>query len=229
MWRAAGLVALFLMIDVPFFAANVAKITHGGWVPIALGLLVFALMTTWKTGRATLAEAIRGTTLPLDLFIADIQRTSPHRVAGTAVFMTQALDGVPPALLHHFKHNKVLHQQVLLLSVRTEDVPEVPRGGRVELTEIGCGFWQVIARYGFMQTPSVPEIMKRCREKDLRFDEANTSYYLGRETLLTTGPSRMARWRKALFVFMSRNARPATAFFGIPPGRVVELGTQIEF
>jgi KUP system potassium uptake protein len=185
-------------------------------------------MTTWKRGRAAMASTIRATTLPLDMFMSDLRSEKPYRVKGTAVFMTQSPVGTPPALLHHFKHNKVLHEQVVLLSVRTEDVPEVPPESRVNLHELGAGFWQVTAHYGFMQTPNVPEIMVASAREGLKTIEADTSFYLGRETLLTTGRTGMSRWAKALFVLMSRNSRPATAFFGIPPGRVVELGTQIE-
>ncbi len=226
--RAGALVALFLVFDLSFFASNVAKITHGGWFPIAVATGVFMFMTTWKRGRETMSELIRSTALPLDMFMADLRSEKPYRVKGTAVFMTQSPEGTPPALLHHFKHNKVLHEQVVLLSVRTDDVPEVAAEGRVMVRELGEGFWQVTAHYGFMQTPSVPEIMTACRRGGLKTIESDTSFYLGRETLLTSGKTRMSGWSKFLFVLMSRNSRPATAFFSIPPGRVVELGTQIE-
>jgi KUP system potassium uptake protein len=231
-WRgitAAALVGFFLCIDVPFFAANIHKIVEGGWFPLAVGVAMFTLMVTWRRGRALLAEAFIAQTLPLDVFMADLQATKPFRVPGTAIFMTSNPKGAPPVLLHHWKHNKVLHEQVVMLSISTEHVPEVERAERVqEIVELGQGFYQVRARYGFMQTPNVIELMELCAEKGLQTHTADTSYFLGRETLLITERKGMAKWRKMLFAFMSRNARPANAFFRIPPNRVVELGTQIE-
>jgi KUP system potassium uptake protein len=225
---AGSLVALFLVVDLAFFGANVLKIAHGGWIPLVIGAFIFTLMSTWKRGRLALGEAFRSNMLAMDTFLADIRASTPARVKGTAVFMTQNVEGVPPALLHHFKHNKVLHEQVVLLTVKSESVPEIGQKDRVQIQDLGEGFWWVIAHYGFMQTPNVPEIMRCAAANGLETSESDTSFFLGRETLLTTGRSRMARWRKGLFVFMSRNSRPATAFFGIPPNRVVELGTQIE-
>ncbi len=226
---AALLVGLFLAVDLPFFSANLAKLASGGWVPLAIGATVFTVMTTWRQGRRLLGEAFVAQTLPLDLFMADVEAVKPMRVPGTAVFMTSNPTGAPPVLLHHFKHNKLLHEQVILLSITTQSVPEVPRAERVqEVKDIGQGFYQVRASYGFMQTPNVLEVLDLCNEAGLATRRADTSFYLGRETLLVTDHKGMAKWRKMLFAFMSRNARPANAFFQIPPNRVVELGTQIE-
>jgi KUP system potassium uptake protein len=233
-WRwpplaAIALLALFLSIDLPFFSANVAKVFHGGWVPLVIGAAVFTVMTTWKRGRQMLGAAFVEQALPLDAFMADVAATKPTRVPGTAVFMTSNPKGAPPVLLHHFKHNKLLHEQVLLLSIATQHVPEVPRGERVkDIKDLGDGFYQVQATYGFLQTPNVLEVMDLCAEAGLNTRRADTSFYLGRETLIITDRPGMARWRKTLFAFMSRNARPANMFFQIPPNRVVELGTQIE-
>jgi KUP system potassium uptake protein len=226
---AAGLVGLFLAVDLSFFSANLHKIGSGGWVPLAIGAVVFTVMTTWRTGRKLLGQSFMAQTLPLDMFMESIEIQKPHRVQGTAVFMTSNPKGAPPVLLHHFKHNKTLHEQVLLLSISTQHVPEVRRKDRiVELVDIGHGFYQVSAAYGFMQTPNVIELMDLCAEKGLQTRKTDTSFFLGRETLLITNKKGMARWRKMLFTFMSRNARPANLFFRIPPNRVVELGTQIE-
>jgi KUP system potassium uptake protein len=224
---AGAVVGLFLVFDLAFFGANLAKFTHGGWLPIALAAGVYTLMTTWKGGRAALASQIMAQATPLELFMQSLAIEKPVRVAGTAVFMTQSPQA-PAALLHHFKHNKVLHAQVVLLSIRTETVPEVPTSDRVELSDLGQGFWKVMAHYGFMQSPNVPEVLRCAAQKGLKTVESDTSFYLGRETLLTTGRTGMSAWRKALFVVMSRNSRPATSFFGLPPNRVIELGTQIE-
>lgn len=226
---AGGLVALFLVFDLAFLGANVHKIADGGWFPLGVGVAMFALMTTWRRGRELLGRAFRDQALPLAVFMSDLAITKPHRVVGTAVFMTSNPDGVPPVLLHYFKHSKVLHEQVLLLSIGTQHVPEVARADRVQQVEdLGHGFYRVRAQYGFMQTPNVLELMDVCAEKGLETRETDTSYFLGRETLIITTKKGMARWRKMLFAVMSRNARPANAFFQIPPNRVVELGSQIE-
>jgi KUP system potassium uptake protein len=226
---AGGLVLLFLAVDLSFFSANLVKLAHGGWVPLAIGSVVFAVMTTWRRGRALLGQAFVAQTQPLDLFMGEFDVIKPQRVKGTAVFMTSNPKGVPPVLLHHFKHNKVLHEQVILLSIATEHVPDVPTSGRIlETNDLGHGFWQVSASYGFMQTPNVLEVLDLCAARGLVTSKADTSFFLGRETLILTHKRGLALWRKGLFAFLSRNARPANAFFQIPPNRVVELGTQIE-
>ena len=167
--------------------------------------------------------------LPIDEFIRSLERGKVHRVPGTAVFMTSESEGTPVVLLHHLKHNKVLHEQVLLLSILVREVPEVPASERLTLESLGRGIFRARAYYGFMETPNVEEIRDRCREAGLKAKRLDTTYYLGREQLIPVGSSGMARWRKALFAVMARNARSATQYFGIPPNRVVELGAQIEF
>jgi KUP system potassium uptake protein len=226
--KAGALVLLFLAVDLAFFGANAVKIHDGGWLPLAIGVGFFTLMTTWNKGRALLGRAFVSITLPLDMFLEDLARTKPHRVKGTAVFMTSNPDGAPPVLLHHFKHNKTLHEQVVLLSIGTREVPEVPPAQRIDkVVDLGHGFFSVRAVYGFMQTPNVQEVLLLCARAGLETNPGDTSFFLGRETLLI-GKGKMWRWRKILFAYLSRNARPANAFFQIPPNRVVELGTQIE-
>jgi KUP system potassium uptake protein len=227
-WRTRLLTGVFLLVDVAFFSANALKITQGGWFPIVVALGVFALMSTWKAGRWIVHQTLREGSLPLDLFIADIGRRDLARVPGTAVFLTSDASGAPPVLLHHLKHNKVLHQRVLLLSIHTRDIPAVPLVERLEIRELGEGFLAVIAHYGFMETPDIQALFELLKSRGIELKMVETSFYLGRETLLATGKAKLARWRKKLFILMSRNAQSATAYFGLPPNRVVELGAQIQ-
>jgi KUP system potassium uptake protein len=230
LWQSLAFLVFFLVVDFAFFTSNLLKVERGGWVPLAIGAGVFTLLSTWKKGRLLLAAILRRGSLPLPLFLDDVERRKPVRVPGTAIFMTSDPEGAPVVLLHHLKHNKVLHEQVILLSVQSARVPEVPADRRVKIEELGHGFWRVLATYGFMQTPDMLDILTNCSRAGLVTAKLKEiSYYLGRERLIPIGTSRMARWRKQLFVVMSRNAQSATAFFGIPPNRVVELGTQIEF
>ena len=231
-WTALQTGAFFVtyvVIDTSLLSANFIKIPSGGWFPIVVAALIYTLMTTWKKGRAVLRDLLRSASLPMDLFLEDVRRRKPPRVPGTAVFLTSDISGAPIVLLHHLKHNKVLHEQVILLSIVTVDVPEVPASERARVEQLGEGFWRIIAGYGFMQSPNVREVMECCEPQGIKVRPNDTSYYLGREQLIPSGTSPMARWRKKLFVVMSRNARAATEFFGLPPNRVVELGAQIEF
>ncbi|MDP2273760.1 MAG: potassium transporter Kup [Archangium sp.] len=227
-WKALPLLVLFLSVDIPFFLANTLKFFDGGWVPTVIGISMFALMTTWKRGRAELAGRFNVSLMPLSALLEDLEATKPHRVRGTAVFMSGNSDGTPPVLLHHLKHNQVLHRQVVLLSIVPRDVPTVPKEEQIEVIEQGNGFWRVVWNSGFMETPNVPKILLRAREHELVCEPSTTSYFLGRETLLTSGKSPMMLWRKLLFAFVSRNALSATSYFGLPPGRVVELGMQVD-
>jgi KUP system potassium uptake protein len=244
-WRARALTGMLLIVDVAFFSANVIKVEQGGWFPIVVGIGMYLLMTTWNRGRARLQAIVRENTLGMDLFLADVARRRPPRVPGTAVFLTSDISGAPPVLLHHLKHNKVLHEKVLLMSVVTEEIPAVDDGDRTECTELGEGFYKVIAHYGFMESPDIPAALAlldkpRADGRPVTIKAMETSFFLGRETLIATRnppPStpvpdaigRMTLWRKRLFILMTRNARSATAFFGLPPNRVVELGAQIQF
>jgi len=226
--KAGSLAALFLIIDLGFFSSNILKIAKGGWVPIVIALVIFTLMTTWYRGRRIVTKRLLRGSLPMDLLLDDVARNQPPRVPGTAVFMTSDTEGAPLVLLHHLKHNKVLHKHVILLSVIFANVPEIPDSERISATLLREGFARIKARYGFMQSADVPEILARCAESGIVAEPLQTTYYLGRERLLAKGDSPMAAWRKKLFIFMSRNSRSATEFFNIPSNRVVELGALIE-
>jgi len=227
-WRAAGLVGVFLVVDLAFFAANLAKILHGGWFPMLAAGGVFAVMSTWRFGASWRARELAKLHMPFDELLATLKLDPPGRVKGTAVFMTQDPDGTPPALLHQLKHNQVLHEQVVILTIQTADAPVVPTSERVEIRQIGRGFWRVVARYGFMETPRVPDVMRCAAAQGLETFGGRTSYFLGRETFVSTGRSELPGWRRALFLFLARNARSPTEFFAIPPNQVVEIGGQME-
>jgi KUP system potassium uptake protein len=220
---------LFLLADVPFFGANMMKIGEGGWFPLVAGGGVFIVMATWRRGREILAERLQERTESLEDFITEITRKPPPRVPGTAVFMAGGKSGTPPMLYHHLTHNQVLHEQVVLLTVVTEELPRVPAADRVEVTLLPHGLARVLVHYGYMQSPNVPVALRECEPFGLRVDVERTTFYLGRETLLPTREVKgMVLWREKLFALMSRNAQQATAFFNIPPERVVELGQQVK-
>jgi KUP system potassium uptake protein len=227
-WTAGVITAVFITIDLAFFGANLLKVLHGGWVPLVIATLVFSLLSTWKTGRMVLGRRLRERAYPFDLFLKDLNRTRPHRVPGTAIFMTGSGAGVPPTLIHNLRHNKVLHANIVLLTVATEDVPHVSKERAIEVEPLSAGFFRVTLRYGFMEEPSVPEAISDARARGLPIDKDDITYFLGRETLLPANHPGMAPWREKLFALMSRNAMRATAFFRIPPERVVELGMQVE-
>jgi KUP system potassium uptake protein len=235
-WQALLLAVAFLALDIPFLTANLLKVASGGWVPLAIGIAVYVMMTTWKRGREILRERLKEITMPIPTFLESISRSSIPRVPGTAVFMTSEPGGAPVVLLHHLKHNKVLHEQVILLSIQGAEVPDVPREERIATLErLDAGFIRVVARYGFMQWPDVKEILTILRNQGVKTKPLDTSYYLGREELIPAdkawkkGGLTMNIWRKRLFAVMAKNARSAAGFFQLPPNRVIELGTQIEF
>jgi KUP system potassium uptake protein len=227
-FASVALVVLLLAIELPLFAANLPKFPHGGWFPFVIGSLFFLVLTTWKRGRELLHRRLAAGSLPLESFIESLEKSPPHRVPGTAVVLNSAIGKTPGVLLHQFKHNKVLHEQIALMTLVTEGVPEVPRKNRVEIADLGEGFFQITAHYGFMQTPDVPEVLRLCGKKGLETTPSTVSYFLGRETVLPSGRSPMRSWRKRLYILLHRNARPAGSFFKIPPNRVVELGGQVE-
>jgi KUP system potassium uptake protein len=229
-WRlglVAPLAAIFLLIDGSFFGANIIKVPDGGWFPLLIGLLVYTLLSTWKKGRQILYERLQHEALPLVEFVANVKPDTPPRVPGTAVFMSRDSQGTPPALLHNLKHNKVLHSKVIILSILTEEVPTVPAAERIEVEPLGKEFYRVIAHYGFIDNPEVPEVMSLLKAKELNLEPMATSFFLSRETLIPSSTPGMALWREKLFALMTRNAQRPTDFFRIPVNRVVELGMQV--
>jgi KUP system potassium uptake protein len=225
---AGAITALFLSIDLAFLGANLLKVMQGGWLPLFIGAVLFTLMTTWKTGRRLVAERLSARAYPLENFISAINAMPPVRVDGTAVFMTAQPHGTPPALAHNLRYNKVLHSHVILLTVTTAQLPHVREADRINVDRLGAGMFYVKIRYGFMEDPNVPEALLRATDLGLEMTPDDVVYFLGRETIIVTRREGMALWREKLFVLMARNAVRATAFFRLPPERVVELGVQVE-
>jgi len=217
----------FLLLDLVFFSANTLKLVEGGWVPIVIGLALIALMTTWHRGRELLFARWRQESLPLNSFLARLPQSRIVRVPGIAVFLTGNPDYVPNALLHNLKHNKVLHERVLFVTVTTVDEPEVPEEQRAEVEELAPGIHRVILRYGFTESPNIPRALQALNEKGVPFDPMQASYFLGRETIVPAMMPKMPLWQMWLFLVLARNAASATEFFRIPPDRVVEVGVRV--
>jgi KUP system potassium uptake protein len=226
--KAGALCGLFLGIELAFFGANLLKITHGGWFPLLMGAVIYTLMSTWKTGRIILGTRLKAGTLPLSMFLEEIKNSPTQRVKGTAVFLSGNPHGTPIALMHNLKHNKVLHERIVILHLRTAEVPHVHRSKRIEVEELSKNFYRVVGRFGFMEDPDVPHILALCKDQSLELKEEHTTFFLSRETIIATPRPGMFIWRERLFSFMARNAQSATAFFRLPPNRVVELGMQVE-
>jgi len=226
----AGIIlSVFLAVDLAFLGANLLKVRDGGWVPLVMAAAIYTLMSTWKQGRRLLAARLMERAHPLDRFLERLAKDQPLRVAGTAIFMTGNSKGVPHPLLHNLEHNKVLHDQVVLLTVTTAETPHVPRAERGKVERLRDNIYRVTLAFGFMDDPDVPKALQRLpKDQPLRIDLAQTTFFLGLETLFSTARPGMARWREKLFAYMSRNARRATAFFRIPPDRVVEIGMHVE-
>ncbi len=228
-WSIAASISLaviFLIPDLAFFGANIVKVPHGGWFPLAVASVIFILMTTWRRGREILNARLVENALPIETFLRDIGRV--YRVQGRGVYMSRTEEGVPSALSHNFKHNKVLHKTVVLLTVLTGERPHMLEEERLAVSDLGAGFFRIVVRRGFMEDVSVPDLLNRIKQTGLEFPPGDTSFFLGKETIFATRLPGMAMWRERLFALMSRNARSATHFFCLPPSRVVELGAQIE-
>lgn len=226
-WLVAGFVGLFVLIDGFYFASNLTKVPDGGWFPLLVGIVIFIMLTTWAKGRALMIERLREAAMPIKIFIQSAAN-SAARVPGTAVFMTSAADGVPHALLHNLKHNKVIHDRVILLTVKIADVPYVPDEYRVKQDDLGQGFHRMVLKFGFMQEPDVPGALAGVKGCGGDFRMMDTSFFLARQTLLASDKPAMALWREHLFAWMLRNAESAMEFFRLPTNRVVELGSQVE-
>lgn len=226
-FAVAGLVVLFFAVDFSYLSANLLKIPAGGWFPLLVGAIAFTLLTTWAKGRQLMINRMNEASLPMEIFIKSAA-PSAARVPGTAVFMTSSSSGVPHALLHNLKHNKVLHERVILLTVRIEDVPYVQAEKRIEQRDYGSGFFRILLRYGFMEEIDVPSALAQLKGAGPQFKMMDTSFFLARQTLLPSSRPGMAIWREKLFAWMLRNAESAMEFFKLPTNRVVELGSQVE-
>jgi KUP system potassium uptake protein len=227
-WKALLPVVIFLFFDLSYFGANLLKFVDGGWFAITVAVVLTVIMVTWRDGRTLLAKRNEDARMPVEVILKDIQRYKLVRTPGTGAFLSVSHMGTPITLLHLLKHTESLPQRVVLMSVTSANTPYVDRGERLTITDLGQGFHRLIATYGFMETPNVPEILDIATEQGLELDAFSTTFYVNRETLLSTGKAPMASWRKGLFAFLSRNAWNVTTFFGIPPNRVVELGSQVE-
>jgi len=232
-WRwprplALAVTSAFLVIDLSFFSANLLKVFQGGWLPIAIGIFLFTLMTTWKTGRRIVAERLMARAFPLEAFVTAVRTAPPTRVPGTAIFMTAQPTGTPAALVHNLRYNKILHEHVVVLTVATVPTPTVPLDQRVTVRPMGANVHNARIQFGFMEDPDVPEVLDHLRLAGVPIDQHDVTFFLGRETIVVGQRKGMATWREKLFVLMARNAVRATAFFKLPPERVVELGVQVE-
>ncbi|HEX7151228.1 MAG TPA: potassium transporter Kup [Thermoanaerobaculia bacterium] len=221
-----GFAIPFLIIDLAFFGANIIKVADGGWFPLLVGAFIFTLMTTWFTGRRILTARLAEGGLPTDAFLHELGVGRVHRVAGTAVFLTRQQEGIPTALLHNIKHNKVVHQRVVLLSVVSEETSHLSPEERFEWTELGHGVHRLVLRFGFLEDPNLPQVLGNI-PGPVKFDTMTTSYFLGRETLIPSSDPGMAIWREHVFSWMTRNASGAASFFSLPPNQVIELGAQV--
>ena len=227
MWKAVPLIAVFIVVDMAYLGANLIKVPDGGWVPLVIGLMIFTALTTWSKGRALMRQSMAEGSIPIEIF-AKSANNSASRVPGTAIFMASSASGVPSALLHNIKHNKVIHERVVVLTVQIEDEPVVDPECRCEMQDLGQGFYRLILRYGFVEEMDVPAALKQANICGGPFDMMQTSFFLSRQTLLPSAKPGMALWREKLFAWMLRNAATAMEFFRLPTNRVVELGSQVE-
>ncbi len=228
LWLSLPTILVFLVIDLSFLSANALKFWDGGWFPVTLGALIFVLMTSWKSGRRVLGERLAEVSPSLDEFLLKVVPTISSRKRGNAVFMTGSANGAPSSLIQNVRHNGVLHEQVILMAIATEETPHVTESERITITNEGAGFFRVVAHYGFMESPDVPDILLKCENLGLKIDIQQTTFYLGRETLVSKSRFNMAFWRQKVFIFMMRNSKRATDYFKIPSDQAIEIGTVVE-
>jgi KUP system potassium uptake protein len=227
LWKAIPLIAAFIVVDMAYLGANLIKVPDGGWVPLAIGLAIFTMLTTWSRGRTLMRQNMAEGSIPVEVF-AKSAHSSATRVPGTSVFMASTNKGVPSALLHNIKHNKVLHERVVILTVAVQDVPYVEEADRYDSKDMGNGFYRLTIRCGFLEDTDVPALLKRVSMCGEPFQMMKTSFFLSRQTLIASAKPGMALWREKLFAWMLRNAASAMEFFRLPTNRVVELGSQLE-
>jgi len=227
LWKAIPLIAIFIIVDFAYLGANLIKVPDGGWVPLAIGLVIFTLLTTWSRGRTLMRATMAESSMPIGIF-AKSTKSSAARVPGTAIFMSSSREGVPSALLHNIKHNKVVHERVVVMTVTVEDVPQVAEEERVEFRDLGDGFFRMVLRYGFLEETDIPGVLRQFDRCGGMFDMMQTSFFLSRQTLIASKKPGMAIWREKLFAWMLRNSATAMEFFRLPTNRVVELGSQVE-
>jgi KUP system potassium uptake protein len=225
---ALGITGFFAIIDVTLFASNTLKIMQGGWFPLMLAIILFTIMVTWRTGRQLVAENLKKHAIPLDGFLESLFLVPPVRVPGTAIFLRGESDGVPHAMLHNLKHNRVLHERVIFLTIIMHEVPWVPQTERIKIQDFGNECYQLRVNYGFKDEPDIPQVLEMCGPLGLEFDMLSTSFFISRQTIISTPGTGMSTWREYLFVALSRNARGAADYYQIPTNQVIELGTQIE-
>ncbi len=227
LWQVVALISPLVVLDATFLSANVLKIASGGWFPLLMGMGLFMLMSTWSRGSRILSDKTRRDSLPLGDLIEMLSARPPHRAPGTAIFLTSDPDLAPVALMHNLKHNKVLHEKNIVLTVKTAETPRVPESERVRIHPINEDFRKVVVSYGFMETPNVPKALGLCRKQGLKFDIMSTSFFLGRRSVVPSAQSGMPLWQDRIYIFLLKNSTNPTEFFKIPPGRVVELGAQV--
>ncbi|MGL5631734.1 MAG: potassium transporter Kup, partial [Azovibrio sp.] len=230
-WSLAAsltLLVALLCMDIPLFIANIHKISDGGWLPILVGSITFLLTSTWKRGRQLLAQRLKEQAIPLDGFVENLETYPPTRIPGTAIFLNSTTEGVPHALLHNLKHNKVLHERVVIMTIKIKETPWVASKNRVTITQLSESFWQIIGHYGYKEQPNVKQLLKACSKKNFKTELMDTSFFLSYETIISTRRPGMVLWREKLFIWMNKNALRATDFFHVPTNRVLELGAQIE-
>ncbi len=228
-WSVVALIAIpLLLLDMTFFGSNMMKIAEGGWVPITISMAFIAIMSTWQRGRTILGQKMAEASLSIDYFIEEVRKTNPYRVSGVAIFLSGNPNGIPRTLLHNYKHNKILHKTIVLVSVKTEEIPHIPPEERTVVRALPEGFYQILIRYGFSEDPDLSSLLRSLKVEGLDLDPMKCTFFLGRETLILTRRPDMRPWRKTLFSFLSRNAWDASKFFRIPPNRVIEVGVQME-